>query len=67
MPFFSCLSPSTQAWISKYQRPTLLFRERSDYTDLYENWDTLHLRVNVKNGELGVKWWGRGVINEWDA
>lgn len=65
--FFPCLSPSTQARISKHQRPALLFRERSDYTDLYENWDTLHLRVNVKNGGLGVKWWGRGVKNEWDA
>lgn len=34
---------------------TLLFRQRSDYTHLYENWDIRHLRVNVKNGLLGVK------------
>lgn len=26
---------------------TLLFRQKSDYVDLYENWDTLHLCMNL--------------------
>lgn len=26
---------------------TLLFRQKSDYADLYENWDTLHLCMNL--------------------
>lgn len=32
---------------------TLLFRQKSDYADLYENWDTLHLCMNfgARGGE----------------